>query len=117
MSFNQRLVRKCQVSCRYMLYYTRLQIYDIIGNRDCMREIERSNAIDLLRHVSHDWLNSLQLIKGYKAMGKMEKVKEIIDHIIQQLTMEANFTNINLPKLSAIIYYIQLGKSIFYIKL
>lgn len=59
--------------------------------------------IELLRHVRHDWLNRLQLIKGYQALGKTEKVKEIIDHIILSTDQESKISSINLPKLALLL--------------
>ncbi|MCU9601859.1 sporulation initiation phosphotransferase B [Pallidibacillus thermolactis] len=59
--------------------------------------------IELLRHVRHDWLNRLQLIKGYQALGKTEKVKEIIDHIILSTDQESKLSSINLPKLALLL--------------
>ncbi|GKU81425.1 Spo0B C-terminal domain-containing protein [Niallia sp. NCCP-28] len=53
--------------------------------------------IDFLRHVRHDWLNKVQLIKGNLALNKEERVKEIIDDIIREAQQEARLSNLELP--------------------
>lgn len=53
--------------------------------------------IEFLRHVRHDWLNKIQLIKGNLALNKSERIKDIIDDIIMEAQQEARLSNLNIP--------------------
>ena len=59
--------------------------------------------IELLSHARHDWMNRIQLIKGYLSMGNIEKVNEIIDQIIQMSTQESKLSNIQLPEFATLL--------------
>lgn len=61
------------------------------------------NTIDFLRHVRHDWLNKVQLIKGNLALNKEERVKEIIDEIIMEAQQEARLSNLEIPKFATLL--------------
>lgn len=56
------------------------------------------NVIEVLRHARHDWLNRLQLIKGYIALGNLEKVDEIMNEIIHAAEQELKLSNLTLSK-------------------
>ncbi|MCE4046894.1 MULTISPECIES: Spo0B C-terminal domain-containing protein [Bacillaceae] len=53
--------------------------------------------IEFLRHVRHDWLNKIQLIKGNMALNKKDRVEEIIDDIILEAQQEAKLSNLDIP--------------------
>ncbi len=55
------------------------------------------DTIEFLRHVRHDWLNKIQLIKGNIALNKKERVDEIIDDIILEAQQEARLSNLDIP--------------------
>jgi len=55
------------------------------------------NTIEFLRHVRHDWLNKIQLIKGNLDLNKTERVKEIIEEIILESKQEAKLSNLDVP--------------------
>ncbi|MGG0738731.1 Spo0B C-terminal domain-containing protein [Niallia taxi] len=59
------------------------------------------DTIEFLRHVRHDWLNKIQLIKGNMALNKTERVEEIIDDIILEAQQEAKLSNLELPAFAA----------------
>ncbi|WP_062355498.1 Spo0B domain-containing protein [Bacillus kwashiorkori] len=61
------------------------------------------NTVDILRHSRHDWLNKIQLIKGYMSIGNLQRVEEIIDKIVQDSEMEARVSNINAPKFATLV--------------
>jgi len=61
------------------------------------------NKIDFLRHVRHDWLNKVQLIKGNLALNKEERVKEIIDEIIMEAQQEARLSNLGIPQFAELL--------------
>ncbi|MFG6118968.1 Spo0B domain-containing protein [Thalassobacillus sp. B23F22_16] len=57
-------------------------------------------VMELLRHARHDWMNELQLIQGYASMGKMDKVKEKTNDVMQKAEEERRLMNLNTPYLS-----------------
>ncbi|TLS39252.1 Spo0B C-terminal domain-containing protein [Pseudalkalibacillus caeni] len=57
------------------------------------------DALDILRHARHDWLNRLQLIQGNLALDHVDRAKEIIDEIVIQSKQEAKLSNLNAPEL------------------
>ncbi len=54
------------------------------------------NTINLLRHSRHDWLNRIQLIKGYLALGDSEKVNQLIDSFVQESNKETAISNLEM---------------------
>lgn len=60
-------------------------------------------TVDLLRHVRHDWLNKIQLIKGNMALGKMDRVSNLMDEIIIEAQQEAKVSNMNMPLLAELL--------------
>lgn len=62
------------------------------------------NTIDVLRHVRHDWMNKLQLIKGNLDLNKIDRTKEVIADIIMESQNETKLTNLNLPSLTLLIF-------------
>lgn len=61
------------------------------------------NAVDILRHSRHDWLNKLQLIKGNLALERIDRVNEIIEEIIMDTKNESKLTNLKAPQLAALL--------------
>ena len=56
------------------------------------------NTIEFLRHVRHDWLNKIQLVKGNLDLNKTDRVKEIINEIIMESKQEAKLSNLDIPE-------------------
>ncbi|MGM9988646.1 MAG: Spo0B C-terminal domain-containing protein [Bacillaceae bacterium] len=65
-----------------------------------MKEIRQQPGVitDILRHSRHEWLNQLQLIKGYLELGDKERVCEIIDEIVFQANQETTLSNLKMNK-------------------
>lgn len=61
------------------------------------------NAVEILRHSRHDWLNKLQLIKGNLALERLDRVNEIIEEIIMDTKNESKLTNLKTPQLAALL--------------
>jgi len=58
------------------------------------------NVTDLLRNTRHDWLNTIQLIKGNIELNRLDRVEEIIEKVIQQTRNEAKLSNLCIPALT-----------------
>lgn len=61
------------------------------------------NAVEILRHSRHDWLNKLQLIKGNLALERVDRVNEIIEEILIETKNEAKLSNLKAEKLAALL--------------
>ncbi|HEY9577618.1 MAG TPA: Spo0B C-terminal domain-containing protein [Pseudobacillus sp.] len=64
---------------------------------------EKSNnwtIIRALQHARHDWMNHIQLIKGYIALGKTEEAERVIEQVVMQAKQEAHLCNLSLPEFS-----------------
>ena len=58
------------------------------------------DVIELLSHSRHDWLNTIQLIKGNLALHRIDRVDEIIEKVVQQTKNETKLSNLGIPKLA-----------------
>jgi stage 0 sporulation protein B (sporulation initiation phosphotransferase) len=54
--------------------------------------------LEVLKHVRHDWMNRIQLIKGNLDLGHVENAKRVIEEIILNSRQETRLTNLNLPR-------------------
>ena len=61
------------------------------------------NKIELLRHVRHDWLNKLQLIKGNLDLNKIDRTKEIISEIVIEAQNETKLSNLHFPNFTLLL--------------
>lgn len=61
------------------------------------------NKIELLRHVRHDWLNKLQLIKGNLDLNKIDRTKEIITEIVIEAQNETKLSNLEFPNFTLLL--------------
>ncbi|MFC7371240.1 Spo0B domain-containing protein [Fictibacillus iocasae] len=61
---------------------------------------DKWTPVELLRHARHDWLNQIQLIKANLSMNRPERVKEIIEEMIDASREEAKLSNLKAPKLA-----------------
>lgn len=59
------------------------------------------DTVELLRHSRHDWLNKIQLIKGNLTLGKIDRIKEIIDEIVYHTEQESKLSNLPFPYLAS----------------
>ena len=71
------------------------------------------DAVDLLRHVRHDWLNQLQLIKGNLMLNKPARAEKVIDEIIVRAKQDAKLTSLNMPDLAGILLTFNWGSHRF----
>ncbi|WP_449620029.1 Spo0B C-terminal domain-containing protein [Robertmurraya sp. Marseille-Q9965] len=61
------------------------------------------DTVELLRHTRHDWLNKIQLIKGNLSLNKIDRVKEIINEIVDETRQETKLSNLNIPQFAALL--------------
>ncbi|KHD86869.1 sporulation protein [Bacillus ginsengihumi] len=60
-------------------------------------------TVEVLRHARHDWLNKIQLVKGYASLNKLDNIKGIVDEIIQEARQESMLSNLNLPQFAELL--------------
>ncbi|WP_100331711.1 Spo0B C-terminal domain-containing protein [Bacillus xiapuensis] len=60
-------------------------------------------VIRAIRHARHDWMNQIQLIKGFMALGKVEEAERAIETAIVQARQEAHLCNLCLPNFAELI--------------
>ncbi|WP_181349710.1 Spo0B domain-containing protein [Thalassobacillus sp. CUG 92003] len=58
---------------------------------------QSEDIIHLLRHKRHDWMNHLQLVQGYAAMGKQDEVVDKVKSLIAEAEQERKLLNANAP--------------------
>ncbi|MGL4819179.1 MAG: Spo0B domain-containing protein [Bacilli bacterium] len=51
-----------------------------------------------LRHLRHDWVNRLQLIKSYSALGQFDKLDEVIGSVVYEIEQESKLTRMGLER-------------------
>lgn len=59
--------------------------------------------IKTLQHARHDWMNHIQVIKGYIALGKIEEAERVIEQAVMQAKQEAHLCNLSLPELATML--------------
>ncbi|WP_102345419.1 sporulation initiation phosphotransferase B [Bacillus sp. Marseille-P3661] len=59
------------------------------------------NAVEILRHSRHDWLNKIQLIKGNIALNRLDRVNGIIEEIIIDTQNETKLTNLKADRFAS----------------
>lgn len=64
---------------------------------------EKWEVLEVLRHSRHDWLNRIQLIKGYMATGQKEQLEETMMKIISDSLNEAKICSLQIPKFAEFI--------------
>lgn len=60
----------------------------------------KEDLLHYLRHYRHDWLNHMQIIKGYLSMGKEEEAKRYMDQIILDAQHETKLSQMGHPELT-----------------
>ncbi|MDP4086984.1 MAG: sporulation initiation phosphotransferase B [Bacillota bacterium] len=74
------------------------------------------DIVEVLRHSRHDWLNRLQLIKGNLELGRVEKVKDIIDQIIIESQQESKLSNLHMPMFASLLLKSNWENRLFYLE-
>lgn len=64
---------------------------------------EREEVLSLLQHTRHDWLNRIQLIKGYLALGKVDQAERVIEEIVLESQQESKLTQLGLPEFASLL--------------
>lgn len=65
--------------------------------------IDKEETLTLLQHVRHDWLNRIQLIKGYLALGKVDQAERVIEEIVLESQQETKLTKLGLPEFATLL--------------
>ncbi|RSL34388.1 hypothetical protein D7Z54_04315 [Salibacterium salarium] len=53
--------------------------------------------LDCLRHSRHDWMNTIQILKGNIALGHIDRVDQIMDDAIRKSEHESRLSSLNVP--------------------
>lgn len=64
---------------------------------------EADKVVEILRHYRHDYLNDIQLIKSYTALGSHNKVEAVIENIIYKAEQESRLSALNVPEVAAML--------------
>ncbi|TCP32248.1 stage 0 sporulation protein B (sporulation initiation phosphotransferase) [Scopulibacillus darangshiensis] len=65
--------------------------------------ISETELIHLIRNARHEWLNELQVIKGYLTLNQLDNAEGIIEGLIMKSRNEAKLSNQDIPLLSALV--------------
>ncbi|WP_212964996.1 Spo0B C-terminal domain-containing protein [Lederbergia ruris] len=65
--------------------------------------IDKEETLTLLQHARHDWLNRIQLIKGYLALGKVDQAERVIEEIVLESQQETKLTKLGLPEFATLL--------------
>ncbi|HEX3012230.1 MAG TPA: Spo0B domain-containing protein [Syntrophomonadaceae bacterium] len=68
--------------------------------------MEEAKFVEILRRCRHDFGNHLQVISGYTELGRSDKVKEYIEHIVKKMASERIIFD-SLPADAALYFYDQ----------
>lgn len=74
------------------------------------------NAVEILRHSRHDWLNKLQLIKGNISLNRVDRVNEIIEEIIIDTKNETKLTNLKATYLASLLMMFNWEERYFFLE-
>ena len=55
---------------------------------------EKQEFLNCLKHYRHDWLNHIQIIKGYLSLDKAEKAQKYLDQVIIQAHYESKISQL-----------------------
>lgn len=61
------------------------------------------DTVVMLRHVRHDWLNKLQLIKGNLDLNKIDRARRIIEEIVIETQNETKLSNLDIPQFTGLL--------------
>lgn len=62
-----------------------------------MRKETEWTLVETLRHARHDWMNDIQIVKGYLALSKLDEAARAADHIIVKAAQESKLCNLGMP--------------------
>jgi stage 0 sporulation protein B (sporulation initiation phosphotransferase) len=60
----------------------------------------KQEFIDYLKHYRHDWLNHIQVVKGYITLGKAEDAQRYLDGVIIKSLEESKISQLGDPDLA-----------------
>lgn len=58
---------------------------------------ENWDVLGVLRHSRHDWLNRIQLIKGYLQTGQQSQVEDVMNKVMAEALNEAKISSLHSP--------------------
>lgn len=73
-------------------------------DKDLLMESLQRTASATLGHHRHDWMNDLQILYGYIALGKHDKLLQCVERIKDRMAEESKISKLGVPSL---VYYLQ----------
>jgi stage 0 sporulation protein B (sporulation initiation phosphotransferase) len=58
---------------------------------------EKWTLLKTLRHARHDWMNDIQIVKGYLSLNNIDAAARAVDHIILKAVQESRLCNLGMP--------------------
>lgn len=73
-------------------------------------------AVELLRHSRHDWLNHIQLIKANLSLNRIGRVNEIIEEITARSRHESRLTNLHIPRVAEMLLTFNWNSHVYHLE-
>lgn len=64
---------------------------------------EKWTVLSTLRHARHDWMNDIQLVKAYLALGKVEDAMRAVDQATLKAAQESKLCNLGMPGMAELL--------------
>jgi stage 0 sporulation protein B (sporulation initiation phosphotransferase) len=61
---------------------------------------DKEEFVHYLKHYRHDWLNHIQVIKGYLSLGKIDDAQRVLDQVVMESHDEAKVSQLGDPDLA-----------------
>ncbi|KKB34532.1 Spo0B C-terminal domain-containing protein [Bacillus thermotolerans] len=74
---------------------------------------ESLTVIEVLQHSRHDWMNHIQLIKGFLSLGKIQEAERAIEQTVMQARQEAHVCSLPFPELAEMLVTFNWKKHLF----
>ncbi|MGZ9585122.1 Spo0B domain-containing protein [Paenibacillus marinisediminis] len=92
---------------------TGVRIFDQEKMRQQQRLIQAASrqAVDILNHQRHDWMNDLQLLYGYVRLNKLDKLPQCVEQIKLRMEEESRIAKLGYSELILFLMQLRLSGS------
>ncbi|MGL4523479.1 MAG: Spo0B domain-containing protein [Bacilli bacterium] len=60
--------------------------------------------VECMKQTRHDWLNKLQLIRGYHALGQSERLTATIESIVYEMDQQSKLSSMGMDRIAVFIF-------------